>query len=220
MERVKLTDNKKVIFDGIEFTQVELLVDIQEYKKGDLGGWVESIDNLKNPETGDIEGAILGEACIYNNAVIFDNAIVRDNATIHRDAMIFGNALVKGYVEVTYNGKVKDNAIIGARCRVEKDGVAANDIKIYTDITLNGETMTSSPPQMVGSKPEHPLALCNNMLSIGCETHTLTYWEQNIVSIGIEYEYTAEEIAEYQGYLKEAREIYGGQDVALVQFRR
>jgi len=209
MERVELTDNKKIIFDDIEFTQVRLLVDIQEYKAGDLGGWVESIDNLKNPETGDIEGAVLGNACIYNNAKVFNNAVVRDRAVVFEDAWVFGDAVVENKVRVYSNGIVKDNARVGSRCKVVKGGVVANDTHIYSCITIKDETVTKAPFQMFGSRKDFPIALRQDVLSIGCETHSLTYWEANLERIGEEGNYGEEGTNEYLGYLKEARKLFG-----------
>jgi len=207
MAYIELTDNKKIT-DNVELTQIKIVTAVGRGTTEEVGGWVESLDNLTNPSTGEVEGVILGDSHISGNAKIFDKAVVRDNVVIRDNAMVFGNAVVKGDARVYADGKIKDNAIVGAGCIVKAGGIIANDVEIYSCIIVEDETMTKAPFQMIGSRPEHPVALHNNMFSIGCEVHSLAVWEENIVQIGENNGYSQKEIIEYTDYLKNALKLF------------
>ena len=63
--------------------RVVALKDFGDVRKGDIGGWVSSLDNLSQ----------IGNAWVYDNACVFGNAKVYGNAEV------FGNARVYGGVE-------------------------------------------------------------------------------------------------------------------------
>ena len=90
------------------------LADGTEIKKGDLGGWVESENNLS--QFGN--SWILGEARVFENAVVRNDAIVRGmatvcgNAQILHNARVFGNAWVHGDSTVSECSKIHGHSLI------------------------------------------------------------------------------------------------------------
>ena len=73
--------------------RIRALRDIPRHsvKAGDLGGYVESEDNLSQE----------GDAWIYGEASVYGGASVFGNASVSEDAWVFGNASVYGKFATT-----------------------------------------------------------------------------------------------------------------------
>jgi predicted acyltransferase (DUF342 family) len=124
--KYKLTNNTKKI-NGITLYQIQSLKDFADVKNGDLGGWIETEDNLSQE----------GNAWVYGNALVSDNAWVS------------GNALVSGNVGVNGNVWVGGNALVSGNVGAEDDiNVSQNDLpdilstlpKEVSSITISGKT--------------------------------------------------------------------------------
>ena len=64
--------------------QIVALKDFADVKAGDLGGWIESEENLSH----DGDCWVYDNAIVYMGAKIYDNAKVRDNAVVYADANV------------------------------------------------------------------------------------------------------------------------------------
>jgi len=87
IKHFKLTRESKKV-DGHILYRIKATIDSLHAKKGELGGWVESIHNLY------FNAWITDEACVYGNARIYGNAL------IYGDAKVFGNIIV---YDIDYN---------------------------------------------------------------------------------------------------------------------
>lgn len=200
MVKVKITTNTKEGKAVKTVYQVELLVDIDDtHKIGDLGGWVQSIDNLKNPDTGEIEGVVLDDAEITCDARVYNNGIVKDKARLKGESIVRGNAIVGGTTIVHDTSIVEGNAIIESNCLILENSHLLGDIHIIADRTFKNVILTESPNQVEGSVDN--VMLIGDILSIGCVKRPLDYWKKNIREIGLKHNYTEEQIAEYVNYL-------------------
>ena len=65
---------------GKKLYRIEALKDFGDVKAGDLGGYIESEDNLSH----------------YGNAWVYDNASVYGNASVSGNASVGGNACIRG----------------------------------------------------------------------------------------------------------------------------
>ena len=130
MKKYELTD----IRSG-NLRRIRALRDIPRYrvKAGDLGGWIESEENLSQfddcwiGEDAQAEGHALidGNAWVGGTATVCENAFICDNARVDGDtgiagyakvldnAQVRGNAFVSGFVEIKGNACVYGNARIG-----------------------------------------------------------------------------------------------------------
>ena len=83
-KKYELTD-ETMEWEGHTLHRIKALRDFNDVKAGDLGGWVESEDNLPQYEKCWLYGdaRVCGNARIYGNARVCDNAIVCDNARIY-----------------------------------------------------------------------------------------------------------------------------------------
>ena len=87
----ELTD-ETIEHADITLHRIRALVDmpIHDVKAGDLGGFIEKVENLQE------NAWVSGNAMVYGNAWVFGNALV------------CGNAWVSGYAEVSGDARVSE----------------------------------------------------------------------------------------------------------------
>ena len=73
-----LKDDTKTVF-GHTLYRIKALRDFGNVEKGDLGGYIESENNLSH----------------YGNAMVFDNAMVCGDAMVYGNARVCGDAVIK-----------------------------------------------------------------------------------------------------------------------------
>lgn len=62
MKNYKLTDNT-IMYNGIKLYQIEAITDFNEVKKGTLGGYIQSTDNLSGDAWVGDNAKVYGKAC-------------------------------------------------------------------------------------------------------------------------------------------------------------
>ena len=94
-KKYELTD-ETMEWEGHTLHRIKALRDFNDVKAGDLGGWVESEDNLSQYEKCWLcdNAIVYGDARIYGNARVYDNAIVYGNAIVCGDTIVYGGARV------------------------------------------------------------------------------------------------------------------------------
>ena len=124
-KKYKLTHHIKVV-EGHTLHRIKALKSFDDVRKGDLGGWVESYNNLSQSDTAWVydnamvyeNAKIGGQAQILDNAWVFDytfvygNAMVLDNAKVYGVACIYDHAQVLGNAQVSGNAWIYNNAHI------------------------------------------------------------------------------------------------------------
>ena len=155
-KKYELTD-ETMEWEGHTLHRIKALRDFNDVKAGDLGGWVESEDNLSQYEKCWLcdNAIVYGDAIVCNNARIYDNAIVYgdaivcdnariyDNAIVYGDARIYGNAIVHGDAIVYGDARIYGNARIYADARV-CDNARIYDTKDYCIITGFGSRLSAT----------------------------------------------------------------------------
>ncbi len=96
MKKYELTTNT-IEVNGVTLYQIRALRDFRDVKEGDLGGYVQSEDNLSHD----------GNCWIYHNARVYGNAEVFGNSRVYDNAWVFGNAWIHGNTCVYGNAKIK-----------------------------------------------------------------------------------------------------------------
>lgn len=156
-KKYELTDDI-ITWYGITLYRIKALKSFNDVKIGDLGGWVQSEENLSQ------EGNcwIYDEAIVYEYAKIYDNAEVRCSSLISGDSRVFENALVTDYVTVSDSSciygnariygsaKISGTAQIGGKADVCGDSIVCDNVlidgriritenaKIYGNIEIHG----------------------------------------------------------------------------------
>lgn len=100
--------------------RIEALRDFGGVKKGDLGGWIQSEDNLSHE----------GTCWIYNNAKAFDLSSVTN------DAMLLDNSMAYGKSRIYGNALLEDHATASGRSSIGDHATLANYSKAYGNSTI------------------------------------------------------------------------------------
>ena len=122
-ELTQTTKNFVHMAQEITLYQIRALKSFENIKKGELGGWVESEENLSQEGTSWVSenGKIFGHAEVYGRAKVFGDAIISGHAKVYEDAMVYdnahvyGDALLLGYAHVHGYAKVYGNAAVEQR---------------------------------------------------------------------------------------------------------
>ena len=98
-KKYELTD-ETMEWEGHTLHRIKALRDFNNVKAGDLGGWVESEDNLFQYEKCWLcdNAMVYGDTRIYDNARIYGDTIVYDNARVCDNARIYD---IKDYCIIT-----------------------------------------------------------------------------------------------------------------------
>ena len=93
---------------GKTLYRIIALKNFGDVKAGDLGGFVESEDNLSHE----------GDCWVFGEAQIYGNARVSGNARISENAQVYGEALISGDAKIWGNAKVYEKVQISGKVRV------------------------------------------------------------------------------------------------------
>ena len=107
-----------------DFTNKQCTGSINEIKVGDLGGYVQSEENLSQN----------GQCWIFDNAAVYDNGMICDNAIICDNAKIHNNVKIGGDVEIYRNAEIDDNV------KIYGNGAIGKNVKIGGDVLICGDT--------------------------------------------------------------------------------
>lgn len=137
--------DKSITVNGRQLYRIRANTNFGDVKKGDIGGYIESVDNLSTSGT----CWVYDNAKVMSDAVVSNNAKIQDSAVICDYAKITGNAVVKDHAKVEYFGKVMDNAIIrgnGKVCgwgEVCDNAIVEDDAQIKQWAKVNGSARVS-----------------------------------------------------------------------------
>lgn len=104
-ERKYILTDETMQHNGRTLYRIKAAKDFGHIKKDELGGWVESEDNLSQK----------GECWIYNNAKVFDKAKIYGNAevwgdsVVHENAKVYGKAGVYGFADICGDAEIKSD---------------------------------------------------------------------------------------------------------------
>lgn len=125
---------------GEKICRIRALRDFGDVRKGDLGGFVRSEENLSQE----------GNCWIYGNSHVLDNARVEGNAKVRGNSHLFDNACVCEYAEVSNifmkgNAKIKGYVCLDADITIGGDAliVDENDVCYFGGFGEDYQTVTA-----------------------------------------------------------------------------
>lgn len=162
MKKYELTDEAleiNYLGDPVTLYRIRALKDFDDVHEGDLGGFVESEENLDQEgscwiydDSMSYHDAYVGDnAKIKNNSIVtdhvrilgnaqlIDNVIVRDHATISGNAIIDDSSYIAGYIYITDNVKLSD-ALIFDRAKISGRAEILNS-QIVGDIYIEDDVI-------------------------------------------------------------------------------
>ena len=144
--------------------RIKALKDFNNVKKGDIGGYIQSENNLSQ----------LDDCWIYDDAVVRDNAKVCHNAQIYDKVIVMGNAEVCDNAQVCDNAFVLDNAIVCDNARIRGHAVVQHDAVVRGNAQIWGDAIISSDKDYIvfknwwSSGRYFTWTRSNNMWKVGC----------------------------------------------------
>ena len=116
---IKLTD-ETITHNGVTLHRIRATRNVprQEITVGDVGGYVESLDNLED------------NAWVADNAKVYGNARVGGDAQVLNNAQVFGNARVYGNARVWDDAWVTDNAAVFGDATVRNSALVADNAEL------------------------------------------------------------------------------------------
>ena len=121
-KKYELTDECIEHCSGKKLYRIRALVSFGVVVAGQLGGFVESEQNLDQSLSGNAwvygNAQVYGNAWVYGNAQVYGNAWVYGNAQVSGDALVSGNARVSGNAQVYGNARVSGNAQVYGNAKV------------------------------------------------------------------------------------------------------
>jgi len=103
-----LEDQITTDLNGNKLFRIISLKDFGEVKKGELGGFIRSEDNLSHH----------GKCWVGGNAKISDDATVEGNSIVDENAQVYGNASITEYARVSGLASIYGNAQVGGLSKV------------------------------------------------------------------------------------------------------
>lgn len=120
--------------------RIRALRDFGDVQKGDIGGFVQSEENLSQE----------GDCWIYGNSYVLDNARVEGDAKVRGRSCLFGNACVCEYEDVSNvfmkeSAKIKGNVCLDADVTIGGNALIAdeNDICYFGCFGEDCQTVTA-----------------------------------------------------------------------------
>lgn len=106
MKKYELLADDTIEFYGRTLHRIKACKDFGNVKSGELGGYIESENNLL--QVGDCW--VYGNACVCNNARVYGNARVCGSAWVYGNARVYGSACVCDNAEIK---RIQDVLVVG-----------------------------------------------------------------------------------------------------------
>lgn len=166
---------------------IEALRDFGDVSSGDLGGFVESEDNLSHEGNCWVyhSAMVYGKARVDRDAKIMDQAHVRDNARVSDSAVvagqteIFQNAFVYDEAVVDGLSSVYGNAQVFGKIKILGHSKVHDDAWVYGDFTVDGYaniTRKTTEKPIVITGFTYDITIMDEHISMDCLTQTFDEW--------------------------------------------
>jgi carbonic anhydrase/acetyltransferase-like protein (isoleucine patch superfamily) len=147
MEKKYSLTNESKIVDGYTVYRIIAEKDFGGIKKGTLGGFVASENNLSH----DDNCWIYYDATVYGNARVLDNAIVSNNVKIFDSALICDNAVIYDDAQICGRAKISDNAAVYNNAQIFGNAKICDYTKVYGDAAVSGRSFIYGSARVYGN---------------------------------------------------------------------
>ena len=181
MNKYELT-TETLQFAGHILHRIKALKDFRSVKAGELGGWIESEENLSQADKAWVynNAKVFDKARVYGDAAVSDDAKVCGYAIVYDNARVYGNAEVSDYVEVFENAIVFGHAKVYGFTRIFGNAIVLGNAilfghaKVYGKATINGDAKVYDAADYIvfknfwSSERYFTWTRSNNKWSVGC----------------------------------------------------
>jgi hypothetical protein len=120
-------DDEIATVHGVTLRRIKALIDFSDVKKGDLGGFIESVDNLSQ----------YGNSWVYHNAKVFGNAKLYGDAVAMHNAYIYGNASVCENARVVGDAEVRDDADVHGNAIIRQAASVSGAAEVFGNAVVD-----------------------------------------------------------------------------------
>lgn len=136
-KKYELVKNDYIKHEGRTLYRIKALKDFGNVKTSDLGGYIQSEDNLSHK--GDCW--VYDNAKVFNSAKIHDNAIIFENAQVYDEAEVFGNARIHGNAKIYDKAGIFDNTTVFENARVCNNARIKYIARVYGNAKIDRDTI-------------------------------------------------------------------------------
>lgn len=133
-KKYELLENDTILKGKTILYRIKALRNFNDVHKGDLGGYIESENNLSQFN----DCWIYNASCqVFGNALICDNAKIQDGAKISGQATIGGNAIIKGLACIFGDTFILGNTVADGIVRISGETIIRGNTHIgkFTRLT-------------------------------------------------------------------------------------
>lgn len=192
-EKYELTD-ETIEYKGRTLYRIKALVDIPgRVEAGELGGWVESEENLKHEgfcwvyDNAKVYGSaeVFGDSRVSGNAEVYGDAWIYDNAEVYGDAFVYESAWVHGNADVYGSAEVYGNADLFGHARICGSASVCSNAEIFGyakvcdgEVRDTSDIITTGP---VGSRDSYTtFNKSSGTVCTGCFKGTIEEFEKAV----------------------------------------
>lgn len=137
--KYEFVEGDTITLAGRTLHRIRALEDFIGVKRGDLGGYIETSNNLK------------GEAWVFENAHVYGNARVTGNALVYGSARVGGYAWVSGNAQISGNALVYGNAKVGGNARISGNSNVCGNADVCGDAYVYGNARVTGNSFVYGN---------------------------------------------------------------------
>lgn len=130
-KKYELLKDDCIFYQGITLFRIKALKDFGDIKAGDLGGYIQSEQNLSHE----------GNCWVYDDAQVYENAYIRCSAKIMSNAKAYGNALIFGSALVLNDAQIYGDAEVCGNAEVYGNAIVCDRALIYGNAKINKGTI-------------------------------------------------------------------------------
>ena len=151
--KYKILEDNYILYLGKKLYRIQALKDFSNVKKGDIGGYIESYDNLSQHGNSWIynDAKVYGNARVYENACVYESAQISGNAEVFENAKVFRSARVSGNAEVFENAKIFGSAEVYGSAQISGNAEVFENAKVFRSARVSGNAEVFENAKIFGS---------------------------------------------------------------------
>lgn len=167
-KKYELIKSTAIHFQGKNLYRIKALRNFGEITTGQIGGYIESEDNLSHEGNAWVGGHahVLGHAKVYENAQVLHYAIITDDAEIFGNAEVTGRALIGGQAKIFDHAIIRGSAFIYDQVQIFGNAKVLGNTVISDQAEVYGQTHISGDIHLFGTAKVFGNARLSNKLSI------------------------------------------------------
>ena len=201
--------------------RIQALKSFGSVKAGDLGGYIESENNLSQ----DGDSWVYNTAKVYDKAIVWGNVEIHDNAEVFEDSWVYGNAWVCGNSKVFGSAGVYGDVWIYNNAEICDNVRVHNNARVFGNAIIRDNTNVYGYAEIGGNAEVHDDADYICVKGLGSSFRDTTFFKCKNNDIGVvcgcfngNLEKFSKKVRNTHGYNKYAKEYLAMIEVVKIHF--